>query len=210
MQTSSKEDGWQELGQILLALRAHDERIEDQLSELMTLHVPPPQEVVATAVSMANQETGYIRHHYHVGPEGEAQKASEQVVENKVRPQDVGLRPLNELQERVRQESAAQEETGAPVATVAPPENQGRETPHPQPTFVPQTTTSNGTNSPLSWSEPEEIASLQHPEKLTPDNVTANDIYTVLTTHQNADGSTETRVDRAPREKAKQVDPWVP
>ena len=68
LQTSSKEDGWKELGQILLALRAHDERIEDQLSKLMTLYIPPAQEVVATAVSVANQETGYIRHHYHVGP----------------------------------------------------------------------------------------------------------------------------------------------
>ena len=163
LQTSSKEDGWQELGQILLALRAHDERIEDQLSELITLYVPPAQEVVATAVSVANQESGYIRHHYHVGPVGEAQRAAEQVVERKARPQDVGLRPLNELQGRVREEPAVYAATNGP--------------------------------------QPETIGA--PPEKLTPDNVTAHDIYTVLTTHQNADGSTETRVDRAPREDAK-------
>ena len=148
LQTSSKEDGWQELGQILLALRAHDERLEDQLSELITLYVPPAQEVVATAVSVANQASGYIRHHYHVGPVGEAQRAAEQVVERKARPQDVGLRPLNELQGRVREEPAVYEPG-------------------------------------------------------LPDNVTAHDIYTVLTTHQNADGSTETRVDRVPREEPK-------
>ena len=175
LQTSSKEDGWEELGQILLALRAHDERIEDQLSELMTLYVPPAQEVVATAVSVANQESGYIRHHYHVGPVGEAQKAAEQVVERKARPQDVGLQPLNELQERVRE----------------------------QPTPVPETTTINETAAPLWSSGPQQETTDEHPEKLTPDNVTANDIYTVLTTHQNADGSSETRIDRAPREKAK-------
>ena len=161
LQTSSKEDGWQELGQILLALRAHDERIEDQLSELITLYVPPAQEVVATAVSVANQESGHIRHHYHVGPVGEAQRAAEQVVERKARPQDVGLRPLNELQGRVREEPAVYAETNGP---------------QPETTEAP-------------------------PEKLTPDNVTAHDVYTVLTTHQNADGSTETRVDRAPRQE---------
>ena len=161
LQTSSKEDGWQELGQILLALRAHDERIEDQLSELITLYVPPAQEVVATAVSVANQESGHIRHHYHVGSVGEAQRAAEQVVERKARPQDVGLRPLNELQGRVREEPAVYTETNGP---------------QPETTEAP-------------------------PERLTPDNVTAHDIFTVLTTHQNADGSTETRVDRAPRQE---------
>ena len=206
LQTSSKEDGWQELGQILLALRAHDERIEDQLSELMTLYVPPPQEVVATAVSVANQESGYIRHHYHVGPVGEAQKAAEQVVERKARPQDVGLRPLNELQERVREQSAVYEETKSAAVTLDPPEEceiQQRATLYRQPTPAPETTAINEVGAPLWSSDPQQETTEEHPEKLTQDNITATDIYTVLTTHQNADGSTETRVDRAPREKAK-------
>ena len=192
LQTSSKEDGWQELGQILLALRAHDERIEDRLSELITLYVPPPQEIVATAVSVANQESGYIRHHYHVGPVGEAQRAAEQVVERKARPQDVGLRPLNELQERIREQSAVSEEAKSAAVALDPPEEfeiQQQATFYPQPTPAPGTTAINETE--------------EHPEKLTPDNVTANDIHTVLTTHQNADTSIETRVDRAPRENAK-------
>ena len=205
LQTSSKEDGWEELGQILLALRAHDERIEDQLSELITLYVPPAEEVVATAVSVANQESGYIRHHYHVGPVGEAQKASEQVVEHEARPQDVGLRPLSELQVRVR-EPAVYEETRLAKATLEPQgayEPQQRGTLDPQGTPVPETTTINDTNAPPWSSDPQQRITEDHPEKLTLDNVTANDIYTVLTTHQNADGSTESRVDRAPREKAK-------
>ena len=192
LQTSSKEDGWKELGQILLALRAHDERIEDQLSKLMTLYIPPAQEVVATAVSVANQESGYIRHHYHVGPVGEAQRAAEQVVEHKARPQDVGLRPLNELQERVREVPEVYEGTKSAAATLDP-----------QPAPVRETTTSNEAVVPPRSSDPQEQTTEEHPEKLTPDNVTANDIYTVQTTHQNADGSTETRIDRAPREKAK-------
>ena len=193
LQTSSKEDGWQELGQILLALRAHDERIEDQLSELITLYVPPAQEVVATAVSVANQESGHIRHHYHVGPVGEAQRAAEQVVDRKTRPQDVGLRPLSELQGRVREEPAVYAETIGPRPLN---ELQGRVREEPAvyaETIGPRPET---TEAP--------------PERLTPDNVTAHDIYTVLTTHQNADGSTETRVDRAPREEPRPDESFGP
>ena len=182
LQTSSKEDGWQELGQILLALRAHDERIEDQLSELMTLYVPPPQEVVATAVSVANQESGYIRHHYHVGSVGEAQRAAERVIERKARPLDVGLRPLNELRWRVGEEPAVYSETESAVATL-------KEAAINESGAVP-------------WSSgAQQLITEPQQGPLTPDSVTAHDIYTVLTTHQNADGSTETRVDRAPRQE---------
>ena len=52
LSTSSKEEGWQELGQILVAMRAHDERIEEKLSELMTLYVPTPPEVETTIVAL--------------------------------------------------------------------------------------------------------------------------------------------------------------
>ncbi len=154
LQTAAPQDGWQELGQILLALRAHDERIEDQLADLITLYIPPAQEVIATAVSVAPQGSRSIRHYYHVGAKDEAQKVAEQVVERNVRPGDAGLRPLNELQGRIREEPPVFDTTGAPG-----------------------------------------------PAPLTAENVTATDIHTLLTTHQNADGSTETRVDRAPREK---------
>ena len=204
LQTSSQDDGWQELGQILLALRAHDERIEDKLSELITLYVPPPQEAVATAVSVANQESGYIRHHYHVGPVGEAQRAAEQVVERAARPQDVGLRPLNELQGRVREEPSVFEVNKPPVETLDVLET---DTPQqsaiPQPQRVPaaEAAAIHEPRAPIWSSIPQPEIKEAQAAKLTQDNVTASDIYTVLTTHQNADGSTETRVDRAPREK---------
>lgn len=42
---SSPKDGWQELGQILQALRAHDGRIEDYLSDLMEIYAPAVDEV---------------------------------------------------------------------------------------------------------------------------------------------------------------------
>ena len=42
LRNSSPEHGWEELGQILQSLRAHDGRIEDHLDMLMEFYVPPP------------------------------------------------------------------------------------------------------------------------------------------------------------------------
>ena len=42
LRNSGPENGWEELGQILQALRAHDGRIEDDLESLMEFYVPPP------------------------------------------------------------------------------------------------------------------------------------------------------------------------
>ena len=58
LKTSNPQDGWKELGDILLALRAHDERIEDRLAELMTFYLPPEPEVVKTIVGIAHEESG--------------------------------------------------------------------------------------------------------------------------------------------------------
>ena len=44
LSTSDKEEGWTELGQILMALRAHDQRIEDNLSDLLELYLPSEPE----------------------------------------------------------------------------------------------------------------------------------------------------------------------
>ncbi len=38
---SDKHEGWRELGDILQALRAHDQRIEDALPEMLTIQLPP-------------------------------------------------------------------------------------------------------------------------------------------------------------------------
>ena len=83
LSTSSKEEGWQELGQILLALRAHDQRIEDNLAELLHLHIPKPPEVVRTLIAVAGGEDKRIHYREHQGPPGEAQKAVERVLEGK-------------------------------------------------------------------------------------------------------------------------------
>ncbi len=83
LSTSDKEEGWQELGQILLALRAHDQRIEDNLVELLHLHIPKPPEVVRTLIAIAGGEDKRIQYREHQGAPGEAQAAVERVLEGK-------------------------------------------------------------------------------------------------------------------------------
>ena len=81
LSTSNKEEGWQELGQILLALRAHDQRIEEGLGELLQLYIPKPPPTIQTIVAIASGEDKRINFRQHEGPPGEAQKAVERVVE---------------------------------------------------------------------------------------------------------------------------------
>ena len=80
LSTSSKEDGWQELGQILVAMRSHDERIEEKLSELMTLYLPIPPEVETTIIIIGDDEKQRVTYGLHVGPPGEAPGAVERVL----------------------------------------------------------------------------------------------------------------------------------
>lgn len=91
LRNSGPEDGWRELGQILLALRAHDGRIEDRLSELMQLYLPPPPaKNVATMISIGG-EGRRVQHYGHVGRPGTAEGAVEKVLTGKARPADVFL-----------------------------------------------------------------------------------------------------------------------
>ena len=86
LSTSNMEEGWQELGQILLALRAHDQRIEDDLSELLYLQLPPEPEIVRSVVAVANEVGKRIAYYQHEGAPGEAQEAVERVLAGKTRP----------------------------------------------------------------------------------------------------------------------------
>ncbi|MCY4174535.1 MAG: DEAD/DEAH box helicase family protein [Cyanobacteria bacterium MAG CAR3_bin_5] len=88
LSVSSMEEGWQELGQILLALRAHDSRIEDNLEDLLQLYVPKPPETLGTIVAVARGEDRRISYWKHQGPPGEAQKAMERVLGGKSTPAD--------------------------------------------------------------------------------------------------------------------------
>ena len=79
LSVSSMAEGWQELGQILLALRAHDQRIEDDLSDLLYLYVPSEPEVVRAVVAVAREQGKHISYWEHIGPPGSAQEALERV-----------------------------------------------------------------------------------------------------------------------------------
>lgn len=81
LSSSDMDDGWQELGQILLALRAHDQRIEDELADLLYLYVPEPPEIERTIVAVASGEEKRIQYRQHDGPPGKAQEAVERVLD---------------------------------------------------------------------------------------------------------------------------------
>ena len=83
LSTSGPEEGWQELGQILLALRAHDSRIEDRLVDLMELYLPPMPEAVQTIVAIGDDENKRAEYRQHTGAPGTAEAAVERVLEGK-------------------------------------------------------------------------------------------------------------------------------
>ena len=70
LSTAHPEEGWSELGQILLALRAHDDRIENELAELLQIYIPrehssPPQTV--TLVAAPRPSSGRIEYGVYRG-----------------------------------------------------------------------------------------------------------------------------------------------
>ena len=84
---SSPEEGWQELGQILLALRAHDERIENELGALLSVYLPKPPEIETTMLGVVlpnddGESDDIIRYFIHEGEPGEAEKAVAQALMN--------------------------------------------------------------------------------------------------------------------------------
>ncbi|MCY4276580.1 MAG: DEAD/DEAH box helicase family protein [Gammaproteobacteria bacterium] len=95
LSTSAPEEGWKELGQILLALRAHDQRIEENLGELLQLYIPNPPPVERTLVAIAAGEGRRIQYGEVQGPPGAAQHAVEQALAGKSRF-EAGIARLNE------------------------------------------------------------------------------------------------------------------
>lgn len=88
LSVSDMAEGWQELGQILLALRAHDQRIEDDLSDLLYLYVPSEPEVIRAIVAVAKEPEKRISYWEHIGPPGSAQEALERVATEKSKPSE--------------------------------------------------------------------------------------------------------------------------
>ena len=95
LSNSDSEEGWQELGQILLALRAHDQRIEENLEELLHLYIPKPPPVERTIVAVATSEGRRIQYGEVEGPPGAAQEAVEQALKGKLRAKS-GIQRISE------------------------------------------------------------------------------------------------------------------
>ncbi len=85
LSTSEMDEGWQELGQILLALRAHDQRIEDELEDLMIIQTPQTPEKVRHIVAIAREGNRQISYREHIGTPGEARRAVERVLKDESR-----------------------------------------------------------------------------------------------------------------------------
>ena len=99
LQISGPEDGWQELGQTLRALRAHDSRIEDNLADQMIWCLPPAPSTdtkVVTVVSVAGGETGRLSHRLHVGKPGDAATAVEDVATGRKSLSDPEFHPFTQ------------------------------------------------------------------------------------------------------------------
>ena len=95
LSNSDSEEGWQELGQILLALRAHDQRIEENLEELLHLYIPKPPPVERTIVAVAKSKGRRIQYGEVEGPPGAAQEAVEQALKGKPRAKS-GIQRISE------------------------------------------------------------------------------------------------------------------
>lgn len=93
LSNSSPDDGWQELGQILLALRAHDPRIEDNLAELLRLYIPKPPPRTSAFIGIATDKDRRIQYWLHEGEPGEAENAIEAALEGS-NPQACGFMSL--------------------------------------------------------------------------------------------------------------------
>ena len=79
LSVSDMED-WKVLGQILLALRAHDERIEDKLTELLDLRLPPVPEVEHSLVGYGDSASRRAIYGEYQGEIGGTEKALNRVL----------------------------------------------------------------------------------------------------------------------------------
>ena len=185
LSASAPEDGWQELGQILLALRAHDQRIEDNLAELLQLYVPAPPEEESTIVAVADEEKKRITYAVHVGPPGEAPKAVDRVLKGESRPSQEFV-PLTETAWQRPTPTTQQQGIGLfyPMKDTEP-ELKPIEEPAGQPETTPiyeQTSTELGT-VPRAYTEP------------------ISEPTVIVSGKRNSDGATEIRRDAAQRGK---------
>lgn len=93
LSVSDRQD-WEELGQILLALRAHDSRIEDELADMLDLRLPPTPEVQRAIVVIGAKGADGVSYHEHEGKPGEAQESIGHILDGTSNPSRAGFHPI--------------------------------------------------------------------------------------------------------------------
>ena len=80
---SDKHEGWRELGDILQALRAHDQRIEDALPEMLTIQLPseqPPLLELRTVVAVGRPDARNLEYGVVTGSRDDAEDVARAAV----------------------------------------------------------------------------------------------------------------------------------
>ena len=111
LSTSAPEDGWNELGQILMALRSHDQRIEDNLSKLLHIYIPSEPENIRTITAVVNKDSSRIQYREHEGALDSAPAAVEKVL-NGESTLDKEFNRINDSQSEYKTDEPTQIITG--------------------------------------------------------------------------------------------------
>ena len=90
LSTSSMSEGWQELGEILLALRAHDGRIETELQHLLSVYLPADPTLTRNLIGLVNTEK-QIEYYEQEGTNNSVYESLEQVILGKSTPRKEGF-----------------------------------------------------------------------------------------------------------------------
>ena len=174
LQSSDMAEGWQELGQILLALRAHDQRIEDQLADLLQLYIPPAApEIITTQIGIVTGQEQRISYPQHTGKPGEAQQAVARVLAGEITLSSAGFHPIIETANPETANTSAAAAAANPAPTLRYPKPATGET-----------------------AEPRQIGDHQPAHTPPPPEPTQ-----IITGKKNPDGSHELRLDSVVREK---------
>ena len=121
LSNSDKDEGWQELGDILLALRAHDQRIEESLEDLLHLYIPNPPPIEHSIIAVTTGAGKRIQYGEVVGKPGDAQEAVEQMLGGKTRA-DAGVSRIDNTQTATAQKTENLSDNGTSYKLDTPEE----------------------------------------------------------------------------------------
>ena len=121
LSNSDKDEGWQELGDILLALRAHDQRIEESLEDLLHLYIPKPPPIEHSIIAVTTGAGKRIQYGEVVGKPGDAQEAVEQMLGGKTRA-EAGVSRIENAPSAPTQKTENVSDNGTPYKLDTPEE----------------------------------------------------------------------------------------